>query len=102
VYIRVNHSESPTLLSAHILPFFLLLLIVIAVPGISYTDSLLQLVPLVLIWMLPDTKAEQRKLIDDGEKSELYGGILTITVLVSLVAVIVVSVVLIWYPVGDE
>jgi hypothetical protein len=51
--------------------------------------------------MLPDTKAEQRKLIDDGEKSELYGGILTVTVLLSLVAVIVVSIVLIWYPVGD-
>ena len=60
--------------------------------------SILQLVPLCLIWMLPDTKIEQRKLIDDGEKNEFYGAILTITVLVSLVVVIIVSVILIWYP----
>ena len=58
--------------------------------------SCLQLFPLCLVWLLPDSKEEQRKLRDSGETSHTAGAILLSVVIISLIGTIIVSVILIW------
>ena len=57
--------------------------------------SLLQLVPLFFVWLLPDSKAEQKKLRDSGESDYNSGAFLLAVVSLSLVGTIIVSIALI-------
>jgi MFS family permease len=65
--------------------------------NLAILTSVLQLFPLCMVWLLPDSKEEQRKLRDSGERSHNAGAILLTVVVLSLVGTIIVSVVLIWY-----
>lgn len=57
--------------------------------------SLLQLVPLLFVWLLPDSKVEQKKLRDSGD-SDYYSGVLLLAVVsLSLVGTFIVSIALI-------
>ena len=69
---------------------------------LAILTSLLQLVPLALVWMLPDTKAEQKALLESNERSALYGGLLLGTSVFCLVATITISIVLIWFPIEPD
>ena len=57
--------------------------------------SCCQLFPLILVWLLPDSKEEQRKLRDSGESDRTNGIILVCVVIFSLIGTFVVSILLI-------
>jgi hypothetical protein len=65
--------------------------------NLAILTSCLQLFPLCLVWLLPDSKEEQRKLRDSGETNQTAGAILLTVVVLSLIGTIIVSVILIWY-----
>ena len=67
--------------------------------NLAILTSVLQIVPLALVWMLPDTKKEQKELLEGGEKSALWGGILLGVAIFCLIATITISVVLIFVPI---
>ena len=63
--------------------------------GILYLTiltSCLQLAPLLLVWILPDSKAEQLKMIAEGGKSERAGTVLATVIIVSLIVVFASSI----------
>jgi hypothetical protein len=59
--------------------------------------SFLQLIPLSLVWMLPDSKEEQKRMKEAGISNYNAGLTLAIVILLSLIGTIFVSVFLIWY-----
>ncbi len=58
--------------------------------------SILQLLPLVLIHILPDTREEQRKLRDSGDRSVVGSTVLAVVLVVSLVGTIALNIILIF------
>jgi hypothetical protein len=63
---------------------------------LTILTSCLQVVPLALIWVLPDSREEQRILRDSGERSWWGGFILSLVIAISLLGSIVFNVVLIF------
>jgi len=56
--------------------------------------SVIHVLPLGLVWLLPDTREEQRRLCESREQSAFAGGILLTTILSSIAFVVVVDVTL--------
>ena len=64
---------------------------------LTILTSCLQVAPLLLVWILPDSKEEQRKLRDSGVTNRDAGLTLLIVLLVSLFATIALSIYFIWF-----
>jgi len=64
---------------------------------LTILTSCLQVAPLLLVWILPDSKEEQRKLRDSGVTNRDAGLTLLIVLLVSLLATIALSIYFIWF-----
>lgn len=64
---------------------------------LTILTSCLQVAPLALVWLLPDSKEEQRKLQRCGITSYSAGLTLAIVIVASLLGTIAVSIYFIWY-----
>jgi hypothetical protein len=64
----------------------------------SFSPSLLHLVPLLFVWLLPDSKEEQKKLRESGDSNFTAGCILATIVVLSLIGTLIVSISLIFLP----
>jgi len=64
---------------------------------LTILTSCLQVFPLCLVWILPDTKEEQRKLRDAGDTNYEAGLTLLIVIATSLLVTIALSIYFIWY-----
>lgn len=53
--------------------------------------SIIHILPLSLVWLLPDTREEQRALRDGREKSNLGGTVLLSTIVVSIFFTVLVD-----------
>ena len=65
--------------------------------NLTVLTSCLQVLPIGLVYLLPDTKEEQIALRDGGEKSQFAGLILAIVIVLSLAAIIIVDFIYIVY-----
>lgn len=63
---------------------------------LTILTSCLQVFPLVLVWILPDSKEEQRKLRDSGVSNHNAGLTLLIVLILSLIITIGLSIYFIW------
>lgn len=64
---------------------------------LTILTSCLQAAPLLLVWILPDSKEEQKKLRDSGVSNKTAGMVLLIVLIASLIVTIALSVYFIWY-----
>lgn len=64
--------------------------------NLAVLTTCLSVVPLCMVWVIPDSKEDLRVLRDARETSAVGGAVFLAVVMVSLVATIVVSIVLIW------
>ena len=64
---------------------------------LTILTSCLQVFPLVFVWILPDSKEEQKKLQECGISTFREGLILLLVIIISLVGTIAINVWLIWY-----
>lgn len=65
--------------------------------NLAILTSCLQVLPLSLVWMLPDSKAEQRKLLRCGVSDFYCGLTLAIVITLSLIITIALNIYFIWY-----
>lgn len=66
---------------------------------LAILTSVLQVVPLGIVWLLPDSKIEQKELLESKDRNTWWGFSLLVSALVCLFGTITVSIVFIFFPV---